>query len=252
LFDLGYFKQSVFAELSRAGAYFISRLQTQTALYQQDDDRQALDLIELLQSQQQPQGELYVHLGRKVRVPVRLVFQRLPPGIVEERRRKAKAKARRQGKTCSKRHLVLLEWALFITNVPAQWLTIEQLLKVYRVRWQAELVFKLWKSQVRLDKIGAWSRERVLCQLYGRLLALVLFQWMIAPYRFTQHYELSPVKAFHVMRRYALRLLEAIAQGWHTVALILKQIAEDFLRFALRNPRKKSPSTYQHLVLVGA
>lgn len=252
MFDLGYFKQGVFAELAQAKACFISRLQTQTALYHHADDEQSLDLVELLQSQPQQRGELQVHLGRKARVLVRLVFQRLPPDVVEERRRKAKAKARRQGKACSKRHLTLLEWALFITNVPAQWLTVEQILTVYRVRWQAELVFKLWKSQAKLDKIGVWCRERVLCQLYGRLLAVVLFQWSIAPYRCFQQYELSSTKAFRVMRRYALRLLDAIAEGWHSVAVILEQMTEDFLRFALKNIRKKSPSTYQRLVQVGA
>lgn len=252
LFDLGYFKQSVFSDLAQAGAYFISRLQTQTALYHNAEDKQALDLVEWLSSQRHPQGELPVYLGRLARVPVRLVFHRLPPDVVEERRRKARAKARRQGKVCSKRYLTLLEWGLFITNVPVHWLTIEQVLMVYRVRWQAELVFKLWKSQASVDKIGVWSRERTLCQLYGRLLALVLFQWTIAPYRFSLLHELSPVKAFRVMRRYALRLLDAVAEGWHSVALILEQLAEDFLRFALKSLRKKSPSTYQRLVHIVA
>lgn len=252
LFDLGYFKQGVFANLAQAGAYFISRLQTQTALYHQADDKHALDLMEWLQSQPPALGEGQVYLGYKERLPVRLVFQPLPPDVVEERRRKAKAKARKSGKTCTRRHLALLAWSLFITNVPASWLSVAQVLLVYRVRWQVELIFKVWKSQAKLNKIGAWCQERVLCQLYGRLLALVLFHWTIAPLRFYQHYELSPVKAFRVLQRYALRFLDAMAQDWHLVALLLKQLAEDFRRFALKNLRQSSCSTFQLLVLVGA
>lgn len=252
LFDLGYFKQSVFAELAQAQAYFVSRLQVQTALYKHPDDQHSLDLVKALQLQSQSKGELAVYLGRLARVPIRLVFQKLPADMVAEKRRKAKANARKRGQTCSKRHLALLEWVLFITNVPAQWLTAEQVLMVYRIRWQVELVFKLWKSQSRLDQISGYSYRRVMCQFYGRLLAIILFQWTIAPYRFYWRGELSPTKAFHVMRRYALSFLPLMADRWRSVPAVLEQMIGDFSRYALRNPRKKSPSTYQSLLLVGA
>jgi hypothetical protein len=252
LFDLGYFDQRVLADLEQNGAYFISRLQTQTTLYQAADDTQALNLLDTLCSQSHGQGEIRVYLGRLARVPVRLVFQRLPSAVVAERRRKAKAKARKHGQTCSQRLLALLEWALFITNVPADWLTPDQVLAVYRVRWQAELMFKLWKSQAKLKHIGLWNPARVLCQFYARLLGVVLFHGSVAPWRFTALAELSLPKAFRLMQRYALRLLDAIAAGWQTVPDLFRRLTEDFLRFAPKNARKKSPSTYQLLLLLEA
>jgi hypothetical protein len=252
LFDLGYFDQQVFADLAQADAYFISRLQTQTALYPAADAPRALDLLALLRAQSSSQGELRVYLGRRVRLPVRLVFARLPPAVVAERRRKARAKARKHGQTCSQRHLALLAWALFITNVPADWLEAEQLLLVYRVRWQAELIFKLWKSQAKLKHIGNWKPARVLCQLYARLLGVVVFHWLVAPWRFCPRAELSLPKAFRVLQRYALRLLDAIAAAWRSVPDLLQRMTDDFLRFAPKNARQKSPSTYQLLLLAEA
>ena len=252
LFDLGYFKQEVFEQLAQAQAYFVSRLLLQTALYTAQDDEQPLDLLTFLNAQSGEPGEAHVYLGSKTRLLIRLVFQKLPAAVVEERRRKAKLAAHKQGKTCSQRHLALLGWALYITNAPADWLTPEQVLLVYRIRWQVELIFKVWKSQAKIEHVGTYRPERVLCQLYARLIALVLFHWTVAPCRVGHNFELSLTKSFRVMQRYALRLVEAIAAGWHLLTSLLRKMAEDFLRFALKNSRRKSPSTFNLLLLSGA
>jgi len=181
LFDLGYFDQQVFAQLSGQSAYFVSRLQTQTALYWQTADSQAIDLLAWLQKSDSLQVDTPVYLGSKTRLPVRLIAQKLPLAVVEERRRKAHAHAKRWGKPCSQQQLAWLAWSLFVTNVPPKWLTFEQVLRVYRVRWQVELLFKVCKSQARLDSLRHWNAARLQCQLYARLLGIVLFQWRFPP-----------------------------------------------------------------------
>jgi len=252
LFDLGYFKQEVFEQLADAQAYFVSRLQLQTGLYMARSDEQPLDLLAFLNTQSGELSETQVYLGNKTRLSVRLVFQKLPAAVVEERRRKAKLAAHKRGKTCSQRHLALIEWMLFITNAPSAWLTAEQALVVYRLRWQVELIFKLWKSQAKIEHVGAYRPERMLCQLYARLIALVVFHWAVAPYRVQHNFELSLTKSFRIMQRYAFRLVEVISAGWHTLTHLLRKMADDFLRFASKNARTKSPSTYDLLLLSGA
>lgn len=252
LFDLGYFKQGVFAELDEAGAYFISRFHNQTAFYWQPDDPRGIDLLSFVQNIEGNQCEIQPFMGHKARLQVRLLFQRLPPEIVEERRRKARARMRRQGKTPSQRHLQLLEWNIFITNVPVDCLSFEQVFMVYRVRWQIELVFKVWKSEARLDQIGDWRTDRVLCQLYARLTGLLIFHWLLAPHRFAELIELSLTKAFQVFQRFIPRLIDAVNQDWFYVPELLCKLQTDFLRFARKDRRKKSPSTYQLLLEIGA
>ncbi|RDD35563.1 Transposase DDE domain protein [Wolbachia endosymbiont of Cylisticus convexus] len=54
------------------------------------------------------------------------------------------------------------------------------LLTVYRVRWQIELLFKLYKSHINLDKLkGKTNPFRVLCELYTKLCAILVFHGMI-------------------------------------------------------------------------
>jgi hypothetical protein len=252
VFDLGYYKQGVFEQLDKAQAYFVSRLQTQTALYWGADDEQPLDLVAFLKGRGSKLGETRVYLGATTRLPVRLIYARLPKAVVAERRRQAQLKASEQGKTCSKHHLALLAWGLFITNTPIDWLTPEQVLVVYRIRWQIEIIFKVWKSQAKIERIGDFRIERILCQLYARLIGVMLFHWSIAPWRVDNTSELSLPRAFRIMQRYALRLVEAISTDGHKLSHVLEKMTEDFLRFARKNSRRKSPSTYSLLVHSGA
>lgn len=252
LFDLGYFNQHTFQALDQAGAYFLSRLHLQIALYATANATQRLDLVATLQAQKTTRGELTVYLGYHTHLPVRLIFDRLPAPVVETRRRKARAQARKQGRTCSALHLALLEWALFITNVPVAWLSPDQILTLYPLRWQIELVFKLWKSQAKLASIRPWNPARILCQFYARLLGLVLFHWLAAPCRVQGPVELSLPKAFRLLQRAADALLKAIAARWRAVPALLQRLEADFLRFAPKSARHSSPSTYHSLLLAEA
>jgi len=242
IFDLGYFDQTRLAALAAQSAYFVTRLHDQTALYCPDTG-QRLELAQLLRNLPGRSGELDIELGAKARLPVRLIAQRLPPAVVEERRRKAHAKARRWGKTCSQRQLELLAWNVWVTNVPADGLTVEQVSLVYGVRWQIELLFKVCKSQARLDQIGHWSAARLQCQLYARLLGVVLFHWLLSPWRFVPT-ELSPPKAFRCLRRKSAALL----LGADVLTQVLDTLTAAFVRFARKNSRQTAPSTYQQII----
>jgi hypothetical protein len=193
----------------------------------------------------------WVFVGDDDRLPVRLVAYRLSPAQVAKRRRQAHHNARKKKRQVTQRHLRLLAWGLMITNVPSALLPAEALITLYRVRWQIELFFKLCKSQFRLAVVGPWRRQRLLCQLYARLIGIVLFQWLIAPWRFLDEGELSPVKAFPIVRRQALPLLGALRAGGDGLADILAQMSDDFLRYALKTSRKKSPSTFGLLEQLG-
>jgi hypothetical protein len=251
LFDLGYVKFDHLQILAQQQAFFISRLATRMVVFCQADDQEPLDLVDYLRTQPD-QGELEVYIGLHKQVHARLVFQKLPPPVVEDRRRKVKRTAQRKQHGLTAKHLALQTWNLFITNVPPEWLDSHQVLLLYRVRWQIELLFKLWKSQAKLGQVGTYRRERIVCQLYARLIALVLFNWLVAPHRFSDVAELSFPKAWRIFQRFAGRLIDAIAAHWRAVPALLTPMTDDFLQFARKNVRKKSPSTYQQLVLSGA
>lgn len=76
-----------------------------------------------------------------------------PQEVTDQRRRRAHKTAPRKGRTPRARHLELMKWSIFITNIPATMLTLSQVVLLYSVRWQIELLFKLCKSECALDRI---------------------------------------------------------------------------------------------------
>jgi len=243
LFDLGYFKQQVFAELEHKGSYFISRFAHQTALYTDEAEPIRLELLDYLQKVNGDRFETRLQMGRLTHLPVRILFQRLPPAVVEGRRRKAIAQMQDKGKRPTETYLKLLEWQFFITNIPSDWLSFDQILLLYRVRWQIELVFKLWKSQANLDGLGNWRIDRVLVHLYARLIGLVMFFALTAPLRWLSCAELSLPKAFRSFQDYIPAILSSIDDAWASFYLVLSRLSDQWRKFDLKDRRATRPST---------
>ena len=254
IFDLGYFKQERFAELNEQGAYFLSRLYKQTGLYDSDDPDKKLDLLTWLKglAEAMTHGERNLLMGGRKKVPVRVIFYRVPEAVAQERRRKAKQRAKKSGKTCQQSTLDWLDWFIFVTNVPEELMNIEQVATVYRVRWQVEILFKVWKQELDWGKMGKWRIERILCQFYARCLALLLFHRLLKKYQSEWDWEISWQKAIKVFKRKIHTLIEIVSQNFWGILSFLKGLDRNFRRFASKSNRRTSLSTYDLLELVRA
>jgi len=251
LFDLGYFDQKRFARLDQAGVMFVSRLHSQAGLYPTRDSRQTLSLLDRVRGQG-ARGELTVYLGSQERVAVRVLYYRLPEDIAAERRRKAHDTARKRGTMCSQHTLDSLDWLFFITNAPAVFLTLNQVAEVYRLRWQIELVFKVWKSEMQVASFGPWRIERILTQFYARLLALLFFHRVLEDYPQKQTSELSMIQAYQLLRSNSARLIRIVKQSFRGFLSFVKDFMADLRRFALKTKRRTHPSTFARLLALVA
>ena len=249
LFDLGFFSLKRLQRIADQQDFFVCRLQPQTALYTRDGRR--LDLMKLLQGVHQ-QAEFEVLLGAPTRLPVRLLCQRLPKDAVARRRKRVHAEARRMRRQLSSDKQRLLPWNLFCTNLPAAVWALPQVLTTYRLRWQIELLFKLAKSQAGLDRFGPWRTERILCQLYARLIALVIAHWLLAPLRFHTPRELSMPKALRILQRMTPLLAHIIAEGWSNFHTFWQRLVARCHHHALKDKRRRKPSTYSRLAAMYA
>lgn len=244
--DLGFFQVAHFAQIDAQKGYFLSRFNTQTALYDAASGVR-LDLVDELRRETRSLFERDVLIGVKEQLPCRAIFVRLPQEAADQRRRKAKAAAQRRGQTLSPRALALMDWNIYVTNVPVTMLTPKQVALMYGVRWQVELIFKLWKSLCELDRIAGLRRARVLCELYAKMIGLVLLHWLIAPLRLGEC-ELSAVKACDLWQRYARRLARRL-NSLVKLSALLEMLLERIQRVAVKEKRKTHLSTLQQLKL---
>lgn len=243
IMDLGYFCLAAFQAIVDKNAYFISRYLYPTALSNPDGKR--IDLLCFLRQQIVSVTEMPILLGARYRIPCRLIILRLPQQVAEERRRKAKAKAAKRGKTLTKEYLSLLDWTLLLTNVPVTMLSLEQVAYLYRVRWQIELIFKLWKSYCGLKHIALWRRERVLTELYAKMFGIVIVHFLVAPLRIPDAQwsgrEISAVQVRKILTRFAPHLLLSLSD-FQSLFEVLERLVLRIDRFAFKQKRRKNPN----------
>jgi hypothetical protein len=254
LFDLGYSNQNLFAQLHHKGSYFLSRLQAQIGLYEGEIDKAQFDILAYVN--QLPEaiqmGECNLYLGRKAKVPVRVIYYRVSEAVAAERRRKAKQAAKKRGKTCSHASLARLDWVFFVTNAPEMLLSIEQIPIVYRLRWQIEILFKVWKQEMDWDAMGHWRVARILAQFYGRCLAIVLCHRLLEKYQALEDWEISWQKAYRHLKYRADKLITIVRRNFWGIQTFLQQLDRDLRHFACKTKRRKSPSTYALLDMIRA
>jgi hypothetical protein len=246
LCDLGYFNLVSLNSIAAGKGYFVSRLNTHCILYD-PVSRERFDLLAYLHQTAHDRIELNLLVGKDAKLPCRVLVIRLPADVVEERRRKAKANARRKGRTLSAEKLAWLEWNIYITNVPVTMLTLRQVVLIYTLRWQIELLFRLWKSEAQLDRVVGRLRERVLCEIYAKLIGMVLFHFLTAPFRWAKR-ELSPTKALQTLQRHAIEIAESIGSQPDLLRVLNKLISR-WQRFALKDQRRSRLSTCRQIEL---
>jgi hypothetical protein len=84
------------------------------------------------------------------RVQVRICAKRVEEDVARHRRKRLRREARRQGRRLRRETLETARYFWVLTTVPASVWSAEQVVEIYRRRWQIELTFKRLKSLLRL------------------------------------------------------------------------------------------------------
>src|SRR5205823_5234556 len=77
---------------------------------------------------------------------------------------------KRKGKKISAARLRLADWTIVLTHVPQAQLSVQEALVLLRVRWQIELLWKLWKQHGKLETWRSYKPERILTEFSAKLL----------------------------------------------------------------------------------
>lgn len=248
--DLGYFCIRELSQLSANGVFWLSKLQVNTAVF--DESANPLDLLHWLDRQTESQLEREILIGAKALMPCRLLVQRVSQEEANRRRRRIRKEAKSKGRTASKRRLQLAGYNISITNVPPEMLSVDEAMVVYRVRWQIELVFKLFKSHGGLDKWRSEKKWRIVCEIYGKLIAMVVQHWLLLCSGFTCLFH-SLVKATKAVKKQALSIASAVGKRVNQKLIeTLETVGATLTAGAKIYKRNHRPTTYQSLVAAAA
>ena len=241
LADLGYFKVKVFEQLNKQGVRWVSRLPARSGIWQDDH---VIHLADWLNQQDNAVIDRPVELTAQ-RLPCRLLAIRVPPEVAKERHKRVrKAASKRKNSRLKPETLALCDWTILATNLPPETFTLDDILCLQRLRWQIELLFKLWKSDLSLDEWRSQQPHQILSEVYAKLLLALIQHWLLL-LGCWQHENRSLVKAAKVLRKHAFHSLAALSDFallLRTLRLILPTLARCTVQ-----KRKTRPATFQLL-----
>ena len=175
MFDLGYFRYQLFDCIDRNGGYFISRLK----------ENANPEITGLLR---ETRGGRVPLVGQRLRAVVaRLRCAVLDVEVEVAFRRRgyagSRSGARRSLRLVGVRNQGTGRYHLYVTNIPPERLTAEQVALVYTGRWQIELLFKEMKTHYGLEGVPSRKPHIVEALLYATLVTLVVSRRLLRAVR---------------------------------------------------------------------
>lgn len=176
--DLGYYSTDSYLKIEQRNAFYISRLKTQVAVYQKKaGGYEALlwsDIVKNIETNQNHSFDEWIYIGKHQKHPVRLIAWVLPQ---EEQQKRLRRKQSKKG-NIRKEDLIWSKLNMFITNIGKDIMDIQQIYHLYKIRWQIELMFKVWKSILNINISRKMKTSRLKCYLYSKFI-WVLICWDI-------------------------------------------------------------------------
>ena len=240
--DLGYFDLDTLQAWSAGQGFWLTRRMAGTGLSAAHGN--PLNLKRFLRQQKGSLVECPVQLGQTHRLAARLCAVRVTSEEVARRRRQLKEAARVRQQAISPERWALAGWTIYVTNVPPALLSLCEAWVLMRLRWQMELLYKLWKQHGRLDRSRSHKPWRILCEVYAKLLALLIQHWLLLLGAWN-HPDRSWVKAAQTIRQHAWHLAARFPQGPAALAEALAVLQRCLAMGCRVNTRRKHPSAFQ-------
>lgn len=241
--DLGYFNLDDLETDHNKGSGWCLRYKLGTKVY--DEQHQVLDLVDFVADLEGDSFDKPIHLGKTHQIPCRLIGVRVPPDELERRQKRLGRWESRKQKKASDKKWGLLSWSFYITNTQVEQLSAEAVTVMIRVRWQIELLFKLWKDGIDIDDWHTQQPWRILCEVYAKLIACMVQHWLLLCGDL-HALERSMTQAVPVIQHWAWALAYALSDP-PNLARFLTHVANILRQSAFIATSSNSPPTFQRL-----
>ena len=233
--DLGYVSVQYMMGVIEHKAFFLNKVKPNQTLYTRSSQGHYMELsFKNLGKQFTNKApgfqdiEVFIKLNNDY-IPLRLLAEKVPEHVYKQRI-KAYKKKNRTKKEPRENYKYRSRFNLLITNASKEKLDKKAVGALYSMRWQVELIFKAWKSILKLDEIKKMKKERLETHLLLKLL-LIIITW--EPYMLANHFVKSEnKKVFHAVSYY--KFIKNVANSLYEFLLAAKALDEQ-LKKHLKN-----------------
>lgn len=110
---------------------------------------------------------------QKKSYPVRVIAAKLPKEKAEQARKRKRRKASKNQYQLQEKSVLFAGYMIVITSLGVEYGR-EEIVELYRMRWQIELLFKRWKQNLKIQTIRAGKEKYAQTLLYAWLILWIL------------------------------------------------------------------------------
>ena len=248
--DLGYISINILKKIDKKEAFYLNRLKSNIKVYElnENGEFEAIDFVKLHKHMRKNNLQLIekeAYVGQE-KLKTRIIIELLPSKQYAERMRKAKKGVNKKGRFLGKNYKARAGLNIFITNTKIE---AKQVRLLYTIRWQIELMFKIWKSIGEIDKIKKMKVERFESFLIAKLIWIAInwqIMWNIILYYYNvKNEKISPYKLFKTLKMRLLEFREALYSGIEQ----LTNFINDIFRISPikhKSEKKKGSTTWSY------
>ena len=250
--DLGYYNLDTLWSFHENGAFFISRLNMTSKVF--DCETETEICLKKVYSEMVDKNitikDYSVLVSKNKKYKLRMIITVVPEHAYEKRIRLANKRNKDRGYSTSDEYKVRARLNIFITNIPHETMPTEELLLLYKLRWQIELMFKTWKSICSIDKIQPMKYERFMCLLMVKLILIIIklkLYWNFYEYYFLKGKILSLHKSFttfqNTYHKFELILKSTQAESRKNVKMYLNIFSKNHWK-----EKRKERKNYEEII----
>lgn len=175
--DLGYYETHDLKNINKKQAYYLTRCKVNTKIYIKKNGITLEEFNVYKASRGLAEGDFMelpeVYTGKNQELKSRLIIYKLTEDEKIKKIASEKKKDKKKAKTLDLEN-EKYSINMLLTNVPAKIIPKEIAYEMYSLRWQVEIMFKVWKSVFNVDLSKKVKIQRFQCSLYGKLMAILL------------------------------------------------------------------------------
>lgn len=179
--DLGYVTSYYLQSVIDKGAYFLNRLPSQMSVFDRGNNNEKIDFKTLhkeMKKENISSRNFSVIVGKGAQIPCQMSVYLNDEATSKSRLSRTSKNTRSIGCKVSEDQKTRSHLDIYITNASNSMIQPDNYKPVYGLRWQIELVFKVWKSLCKIDKIKKVKIHRFECMLLAGLI-WILANWSI-------------------------------------------------------------------------
>ena len=179
LADRGYSTTTGIEYCNKKGVEFILRISANNIRFC-DKEGKVFDIRNKIIGLKAGEKDVYAKTKEGNIIPVRVCFKKKDKQSIEKTKKKLHRQESKHQCKISEKTKLFHEYIVVVTSLDKETATAEEILEMYRYRWQVELYFKRLKSILDYGELPKKKEESIFAWLNGKLMIALLLEKIIS------------------------------------------------------------------------